>query len=436
MTAVLDRPYTLPEEVIPGVSWPAHFREEFNSWAASFFGLQPPPPAPSPIVEEPRAAALVAVAATAKRARSHAKTATQKPKDTKTFSELLENLEDSFTSIAIPPFKGNWLSRRDISALHKLGIYVPHPWLFDRDGRKVSGKVYPTMASVHMIPSRFDTKEKAHARFAFAIKETRLPINVEQIKGVAYYRFGICVNLTEKERDDASPMRSFWCWCWISVLGDGTVACPKELRQQSNLAYSRRVSPGDNRISGARRVSWVSREWRRPTLMTADQETHDGGGGWEQHMIATFCQLINWWTSRADRWSVAVKKDSKRITFSVGQDQTAAYFADRDKTIKAADGTAKKIIHYVRPHTRENGANVREHVRGLREFDWLGYHCLVTAPGFTGRVLTASFDLLGTKTKPPNAPDMLDAVQVASLLSSEEDRDTRKRNVTIDRNEP
>lgn len=30
--------YTLPAEVIPGVPWPAGFREEFNSWSKSFLG--------------------------------------------------------------------------------------------------------------------------------------------------------------------------------------------------------------------------------------------------------------------------------------------------------------------------------------------------------------------------------------------------------------
>lgn len=36
---VPDRPrYELPAEVMPGVPWPAGFREEINAWAASFLG--------------------------------------------------------------------------------------------------------------------------------------------------------------------------------------------------------------------------------------------------------------------------------------------------------------------------------------------------------------------------------------------------------------
>lgn len=34
-----DRPrYTLPEEVMPGVPWPAGFREDFNRWAVGRLG--------------------------------------------------------------------------------------------------------------------------------------------------------------------------------------------------------------------------------------------------------------------------------------------------------------------------------------------------------------------------------------------------------------
>lgn len=36
---VPDRPrYELPAEVIPGVPWPAGFREEINAWAKGFLG--------------------------------------------------------------------------------------------------------------------------------------------------------------------------------------------------------------------------------------------------------------------------------------------------------------------------------------------------------------------------------------------------------------
>jgi hypothetical protein len=42
----------------------------------------------------------------------------------------------------------------------------------------------------------------------------------------------------------------------------------------------------------------------------------------------------------------------------------------------------------VREHTRSNGTVVKEHIRGLREFDWKGYHCVVTAPKFNGHLFT------------------------------------------------
>ena len=71
----------------------------------------------------------------------------------------------------------------------------------------------------------------------------------------------------------------------------------------------------------------------------------------------------------------------------VAREHTSAYFADRD-TVVNVDGKPRKIIHFVREHQRAGGAVVKAHVRGLREFDWKGYHCVVTAPMLKGNLFT------------------------------------------------
>lgn len=51
----------------------------------------------------------------------------------------------------------------------------------------------------------------------------------------------------------------------------------------------------------------------------------------------------------------------------------------------------KRIIHYVSAHERETSegkTTVKEHIRGLAEFDWKGYDCRVTAPKFNGSLST------------------------------------------------
>lgn len=391
----IERPYVLPAEVIPGVPWPLGFRDEINKWSVEFFGsVQDDPAPPKPI--------------------KVARTLTQRPKDEDTFPDLLDHIADTFESISIPPIKSSWLSKHDISALHALGIHAPHPWLFDMRLTRVDVKTLPSMASVHVCSKRHDTEDSIHPRFSFAVKERTLPPSVEQIKGTPY-RFGVCFVTKEKNTDPV--MGSLWVWCWMVVDANGHIHCPSELRQQTNTIRHKRI------VNGTRHASWVTRQWAKPALVKGYETA--GCADAEHFMAAMFGNLLTWWIGRADCWSVAVKKDGKRVTFNIPQDQTSSYFADRDKTVKAVDGTSKKILHYVRPHTRANGAVVKAHVRGLREFSWLDYSCTVTAPKLTGRVMSASFDLVGEEAL-PDTPGMLDSLQVARLLAAEEDADRRK----------
>jgi hypothetical protein len=74
---------------------------------------------------------------------------------------------------------------------------------------------------------------------------------------------------------------------------------------------------------------------------------------------------------------------------------TKKYFADRDLTIRAANGQRKKIIHYVSQHDRivkGKEITIKEHLRGLNKFTWNGYDCVVTAPKFS-KLNTVVFDL-------------------------------------------
>ena len=350
---------------------------------------------------------------------------TQQMPDIETFSDLLERLDDSFASLRIPPIQGNWLPKEDIRALHKMGIHVPTPWAIESPEGPVFADtaVLPNMASAHMMGKKWDTEDKVHPRFIFAIRADRLPPNVEQFAGTPY-RFGMSVELHARENDEASPMRSFWIWAWAVVGPDGLVRMPFELRPASHTIRHRRTQ-GPN--MGCK-SSFVSRTWERPSMLQQDDKPLDE---YERFLKLCFRQLLKWWTTRPQRWSVAVKKDGYRVTFSIQPEHTSAYFADRDKSVKAADGTAKKIIHYVQAHTRSNGSAVREHIRGLREFDWHGYSCAVTAPKFTGALATAHFDippLLLTKEEERAAePGSLLTMEAAAQMMAEgEDRDIRR----------
>lgn len=129
----------------------------------------------------------------------------------------------------------------------------------------------------------------------------------------------------------------------------------------------------------------------------------------------TFVQVFNWWTKRPERWSVSVNRAGQRVTFSIDKELTKAYFVDRDKSIKARDGRAKKIIHFVQQHTRSNGSTVREHVRGLREFDWNDFHCIVTAPKLNGELYSVSLDVPTVEEEDMSSAELSESYSVSKV---------------------
>ena len=356
---------------------------------------------------------------TAKKKRPAASKTQEKP-DEKTFLDLLDGLDDSFKTMEMPPIKHNWLAKKDIKAITKIGLYVPTPWQI----QTVKTPSLPEKTSLPFIASALigwgdiDTIDAVHARFAFAIKIPKLPAGVEQIKGTAY-QFGLCHQLNEKEHDLKSDMNTFWSYAYVVVRTDGSIAVPSELRRNTTSIPVKHHRKG----VGARSIV-VSRQWSRPTMFTHDKENQQQYYEW--FLTCVFRQIILWWNDRPNQWSVGVRKGDKRVTFSIAQNHTSAYFADRDRVV-AVNGTKKKIVHYVRPHVRENGSSVKAHIRGLTEFDWKGFHCHVTAPKFNGNVLTVA-PITPVEVLEDDMSDgkYMETCDVAVMLALAEESDTRE----------
>jgi hypothetical protein len=77
---------------------------------------------------------------------------------------------------------------------------------------------------------------------------------------------------------------------------------------------------------------------------------------------------------------ITATKDDVTATFAVNIHRTGYFFQDRDVHLNA-EGSRKRIFHFVRPHVRADGTEVKAHFRGEREFDWAGYHVRITIPG-------------------------------------------------------
>lgn len=391
-----------------------------RNWLVRLFAPKPlDRPAPVPAsVPEPEPEPAPPVIQPAKKPRAAKRSATQSRPNPETLADLLENLDESFGTMAIPEIKGNWLPKKDIKALHKLGIYVPTPWQMETssDPRIPAGTPLPMLASSMLLHGKYDTPDNIHPRFVFAFKEARLPPECEQIAGTPY-RFGYCVQLAADEKDKTSPPRMFWLWAWVVVKQDGRLAVCHERRKVVHKIMHRRV------VNGSRSSNFSTQQWCLPTMFTHEDSSRQDGHN--HFLMCAFRQLVLWWTSRDERWSVGVRKDGRRVTFSIQPDHTAAYFADREKTVTDG-GKTKRIIHFVREHQRSTGATVKAHVRGLRAFNWRGFACSVTAPKLNGAIFTnCPLEPVDEEDMNPNAAYMT-TLEVATSLAQNEDFPPKK----------
>jgi hypothetical protein len=77
---------------------------------------------------------------------------------------------------------------------------------------------------------------------------------------------------------------------------------------------------------------------------------------------------------------VEVSKGELTAVFGIEPTRIPYFFRDRDVTL-TKNGRRERIFHVVRPHVRGDGTAVPMKFRGLREFEWAGYHVSITVPG-------------------------------------------------------
>jgi hypothetical protein len=96
----------------------------------------------------------------------------------------------------------------------------------------------------------------------------------------------------------------------------------------------------------------------------------------------------DWESANLSSIRVNVHKGSLTAVFGIAPARLAYFFQDREVTVDN-QGHTSRIFHYVKPHQRKTGTLVKGHFRGLREFDWAGYHVQITVPGLHHTSLTA-----------------------------------------------
>lgn len=342
-----------------------------------------------------------------------------KPKET--LAELLDHLDQTFATLRLSFDRASWLHHDSMIGLRRMGTYIPHPWLmwWEDDKEKMCVDVtgdFPALMSLSMCVDPSEKRETIPANTMFAIKLDRLPVHVSQHPGIAY-QFGASYKFSS---------RNFWATCHLTVdRSTGEVTICDELRCTYHTVPHKR-----GRKHAGASDTYSVRRWDTPAFLV-DEGSKLSMEERKLGSINMFVAMLNWWRDRGSRWSVAVKQGKDRAVFAIEPQNTKTYFADRDKKVKTASGQTKKIIHYVREHERirdDKVITVREHIRGLREFDWGKYHCVVTAPKFHKTILTSSFDIPGVdEDDVSGGRRTIHLSQVGRQLADLEEADMRRK---------
>jgi len=300
------------------------------------------------------------------------------------FSELLDKLEHTFNNVKLPTMDGSWIAKDSVVGLKKLGVHVPNPLLMYWDNEKRLVDVTKPLPAIMCISQSSEhtvnTQKKFYAKFIFAIKMDKLPWHVSKQTGVPY-QFGMSFDMDNK---------LLWVNMYITVnRKTGVISFCDELKTRPHTVPAK---SSNSRKANGKVTVFYTKSWG-PAEYLEDEERSIQ----ECKVIAQnyFVAMHDWWSERDTRWNVVVKKNGERVTFGVNNDQTPYYFKDRDKTIRTPTGQAKKIVHYVKEHERKYGDKitvVKEHIRGLQEFEWAGYQCNVISPKLQAKT-AASFTL-------------------------------------------
>ena len=293
----------------------------------------------------------------------------------KTFSDLLDNLEHTFTSVKLPTMRESWLEQDSVIGLKKLGVHVPNPWTLDLNNKDTRVDVAKPLPAIMCISAAtadsVNTKERLYPKIMFAVKLKKLPWHVTQKTGTPY-QFGLAFDVEGK---------LYWIHMYMTVSrSTGEMQFCDELRVKAH-----KINRGKTFFN----KTWTSSAYLEDDLRTVEENKRISKN--------LFVSMHEWWLERDSRWNVVVKKNGDRVTFGVDNSQTAYYFKDRDKSIKTATGQTKKIVHYVKEHERKVGDKttvVKEHIRGLQEFKWAGYQCQVVSPKLQAKT-AAVFDMPG-----------------------------------------
>jgi len=195
-------------------------------------------------------------------------------------------------------------------------------------------------------------------KFAYFVRLGKIPWYIQPMRGGKLYLLTIWW-----DRPDHPKSRNKWGIpntfpIWISDDGN-TIRALK----------TRETSSGRIRAEHDWHIPYGYKEWAKQYGLTA-----------QLHLTHLFCRVARdieetyYSTCR-----VEVNKGDLTAVFGIEPHRVPYFFKDRDVTL-TKHGHKERVFHVVRAHIR-NGKAVPIQYRGLKEFEWAGYHVSITIPG-------------------------------------------------------
>ena len=280
-----------------------------------------------------------------------------------TLANLLESLEHIEPLLMCKTLYAQ-NSAKTRSALMKVGPYIVDP-SSESEGIShdtVNAQALSTIMFVGLGRHAETDRDKwLPGEFVYAVKTPKLNPYVSKPTRpyIAIYECGRALY-------DYKPNKLIWDMFYVAVGKDGK---PEALRKRMH----ERVDVGYDSFT---RVAWLEHDFADVT----DGETVAA------YCKTMFCIAANFWARKEKQWSVSVRKNKRRMTFSVPTFETKHYFRNRNKIALTPTGKRKTIMHYVHEHERKlpNGktTTIKEHIRGARKFFWNHFECAITSPKF------------------------------------------------------
>lgn len=290
-----------------------------------------------------------------------------------TLKELLGEIDKTYEWLEASVWKNSWIHPCIVNAANTIAPYILRSdYMFDSIGYtekfNYSKYNFPAIGCVALNSANNETF--IGLKSVLYVKQQNLPWDYEQIKGITYL-IGYCYEAKGKV---------LYVSMYVVLDYNGFVRIPKIFRTIEHT-----IRKG-NKIS----ASWFQNTYARQEVVI--NHKHDQSFKTyalaEKSMAGWVCWVLNVSIERDFNYSVIVKKNNRRVCFSLQGQNIVKFFRNRFKVETTKTGRRKTIFHSVKSFVRKSGAVVKMHVRGVTKFIWGDYNVSIFVPGYHGQGLT------------------------------------------------